>query len=170
MKQRLALALALLPNPDLLILDEPTNGLDPAGIREIRHLLCRLPEEHGVTVFVSSHLLAEVEQLATHIGIIQQGRLCFQGPLVDLHAQMEDHVVLGTDRPEAAAQLLRRAGWPSRYHSNGRLWVAINGHADAAMVNAQLVREGFNVHHLDVEASTLEDIFLTLTETQVAPV
>ena len=76
MRQRLGLALALLGEPELLILDEPTNGLDPAGIREMRDLICRLPEEHGVTVFLSSHLLNEVEQVATHIGIIT-GERCF---------------------------------------------------------------------------------------------
>jgi ABC-type multidrug transport system ATPase subunit len=81
MKQRLSLALALLNTPELLILDEPTNGLDPAGIQEMRDLIVRLPQEYGVTVFLSSHLLAEVEQVATHIGIIRQGRLRFQGTL-----------------------------------------------------------------------------------------
>jgi ABC-2 type transport system ATP-binding protein len=168
MKQRLALALALLGRPDLLILDEPTNGLDPAGIREIRHLLRRLPDEQGITVFVSSHLLAEVEQIATHIGIVRKGRLCFQGALADLHAEMEDHVVLGVDRPEEADRILRRAGWTARSSGNGHVWVAINGRADAAMVNAQLVREGLNVYHLDVETTTLEDIFLTLTSAKAA--
>ncbi|MBN1659800.1 MAG: ATP-binding cassette domain-containing protein, partial [Anaerolineae bacterium] len=78
MRQRLGLALALLADPELIVLDEPTNGLDPAGMQEIRALLRALPEEYGVTVFLSSHLLAEVEQVATHIGIIQDGRLRFQ--------------------------------------------------------------------------------------------
>lgn len=84
MRQRLGLALALLNRPDLLILDEPTNGLDPAGIHEMRDLLLRLPAEFGVTVFLSSHLLSEVEQIATHIGIIHEGRLLFQGTLSEL--------------------------------------------------------------------------------------
>lgn len=85
MKQRLALALALLPKPELLVLDEPTNGLDPAGIVELRLLLQRLRTEEGTTVLVSSHLLSEVEKLATHVGIIAQGRLRFQGTLPELY-------------------------------------------------------------------------------------
>ena len=84
MKQRLGLALALLNSPDLLILDEPTNGLDPAGIHEIRDLLRRMPREHGITVFLSSHLLSEVEQIAESIGIVHEGKLLFQGSLAQL--------------------------------------------------------------------------------------
>src|SRR5262245_53764669 len=90
MRQRLGLALALLNKPKLLILDEPTNGLDPAGIHEMRDLIRRLPEEFGATVFLSSHLLSEVEQLATHIGIIHEGSLLFQGTLAELQAQRQD--------------------------------------------------------------------------------
>ena len=90
MRQRLGIALALLNEPDLLILDEPTNGLDPAGIREMRDLISRLPQEQGITVFLSSHLLSEVEQVATHIGIINQGRMLFQGTLDDLHARRRE--------------------------------------------------------------------------------
>ena len=117
MRQRLGLALALLGEPELLILDEPTNGLDPSGIQEMRDLIVRLPEEFGVTVFLSSHLLAEVEQVASHIGIIQEGSLRFQGTLEDLHAQMEEQVVLGVDQPEKAKHLLEEAGWTA--HKNG---------------------------------------------------
>jgi ABC-2 type transport system ATP-binding protein len=84
MRQRLGLALALLNSPELLILDEPTNGLDPAGIHEMRDLLRRMPAEHGVTVFLSSHLLSEVEQIAGSVGIIREGRMLFQGSLAEL--------------------------------------------------------------------------------------
>jgi lantibiotic transport system ATP-binding protein len=84
MKQRLGLALALLNSPDLLILDEPTNGLDPAGIPEIRDLLRRMPRERGTTIFLSSHLLSEVEQIAESIGIVHEGKLLFQGSLAQL--------------------------------------------------------------------------------------
>jgi ABC-type multidrug transport system ATPase subunit len=98
MKQRLGLALALLNSPDLLILDEPTNGLDPAGIHEIRDLLRRMPQEHGITVFLSSHLLSEVEQIADSIGIVHEGRLLFQGSLAQLrerHASVEQNSLEG---------------------------------------------------------------------------
>jgi ABC-2 type transport system ATP-binding protein len=163
MKQRLGLALALLHTPELLILDEPTNGLDPSGIQEMRDLIGRLPGEYGVTVFLSSHLLAEVEQVATHIGIIQEGRLRFQGTLDDLHAQMEEHVVVGVDQPEKAESVLRQVGWTVHRNGGHRITVAANGRSDASMVNAQLVREGVNVYHLSLEQPTLEDIFMTLT-------
>ncbi len=163
MKQRLGLALALLSTPELLILDEPTNGLDPAGIQEMRDLIARLPGEYGATVFLSSHLLAEVEQVATHIGIIQEGRLRFEGTLDDLHAQMEEHVVLWVDHPERAVGVLRGSGWTVRRNGGHRLTVAANGRSDAAMINAQLVCQGINVYHLGLEQPSLEDIFLTLT-------
>jgi len=163
MRQRLGLALALLSEPELLILDEPTRGLDPSGIQEMRELICRLPEAYGVTVFLSSHLLAEVEQVATHIGIIQQGRLRFQGPVEDLHAQVEEHVVLGVGQPEQAKAILRQAGWTADKNGGHRLTVAANGRSDAAMINAQLVAEGVTVFHLSLEQPTLEDIFMSLT-------
>jgi ABC-type multidrug transport system ATPase subunit len=163
MKQRLGLALALLRTPELLILDEPTNGLDPAGIHEMRELLCHLPREYGITVFLSSHLLAEVEQIATHIGIIQEGHLRFQGTLDDLHAQMKEQIVLGVDQPERARSLLHGTGWTVHGNGGHRLTVAANGRSDAAMINAQLVAGGVNIYHLVLEQATLEDIFLTLT-------
>jgi ABC-type multidrug transport system ATPase subunit len=163
MRQRLGLALALLREPELLILDEPTNGLDPAGMLEMRQLLGRLPEAYGVTVFLSSHLLAEVEQVATHIGIIQDGRLCFQGTLEGLQARMREQVVLGVGQPERAGPLLRQAGWAVHDNGGHRLRVIANGRSDAALINAQLVCEGVSVYHLRLEQPTLEDMFLTLT-------
>ena len=84
MKQRLSLAIALLHNPSLLILDEPTNGLDPNGIIEMRSLLKHLNKEHGITILVSSHLLSEIEKLVTHVGIIHKGKMMFQGTLSEL--------------------------------------------------------------------------------------
>jgi ABC-2 type transport system ATP-binding protein len=163
MRQRLGLALALLNEPELLILDEPTNGLDPAGMLEIRELVCRLVEELGVTVFLSSHLLGEVEQVATHIGIIHEGRLRFQGTLDGLHAQMQHQVTLGVDRPERAQQILGQSGWTVKRNGGHRLAIAANGQSDAAMINAQLVQGGVNVYHLNLEQPSLEDIFLILT-------
>jgi ABC-2 type transport system ATP-binding protein len=163
MRQRLGVALALLREPELLILDEPTNGLDPAGMIEMRALLCRLPQEYGVTVFLSSHLLAEVEQVATHMGIIQEGRLRFQGPQEALQAQMTEQVVVGVGQPEMARQLLGQVGW--RVQSNGgqRLTVAANGGSDAALINALLVEGGVNVYHVTLERPTLEEMFVAMT-------
>lgn len=163
MKQRLGLALALLGMPELLILDEPTNGLDPAGMQEMRALIRRLPEELGVTVLLSSHLLAEVEQVATHIGIIQEGRLVFQGTQDELRAQMEGQAILQVDHPDRAREVLTNAGWTARSNGSPRLAVAVSSPSDTAMVNALLVRNGINVYHLGLDQPTLEDVFLTLT-------
>jgi ABC-2 type transport system ATP-binding protein len=166
MRQRLGLALALLNEPQLLILDEPTNGLDPAGIREMRDLIRRLPQAHGVTVFLSSHLLGEVEQVATHIGIIHQGRLLFQGTPDGLQAQIQERVHLGVERPEEVAIRLTQDGWPVQHNGQRRLIVAVNGRSDASLLNARLVGMGANVFHLSLERPSLEDIFLELTETR----
>ena len=87
MKQRLGIAMAILGNPKLLILDEPTNGLDPAGIQEMRQLICSLPKERNMTVIISSHLLSEIEQMANQVGIIHHGRMLYQGTLADLEIQ-----------------------------------------------------------------------------------
>ncbi|MDY6878046.1 MAG: ABC transporter ATP-binding protein [Chloroflexota bacterium] len=168
MRQRLGLALALLNEPEMLILDEPTNGLDPAGIHEMRALIRRLPEEHGITVFLSSHLLSEVEQVATHIGIIHKGRLLFQGTLDELQVQRQAHVMLSVDRPKVGMRVLTEAGWIVQRMGNHRLAVAANGHSDAARINALLFRQGLDVFHLSLEQPSLEDIFLKLTNEQDA--
>ena len=162
MKQRLGLALALITDPELLILDEPTSGLDPAGIHEMRDLICSLPAQ-GITVFLSSHLLNEVEQVATHIGIIRQGQLLFQGTLDELHAQVEKQLTLEVDHPQRAKGVLAAAGWQVKSNGNHRMVIAANGLSDAAMINAQLVGDGVNVYHLNLEQPTLEDMFLSLT-------
>jgi ABC-2 type transport system ATP-binding protein len=163
MRQRLGLALSMLSEPELLILDEPTNGLDPSGIQEMRDLISRLPAEYGATVFLSSHLLVEVEQVATHIGIIQEGRLQFQGTQQDLHAEMEEQVVVRVDQPDRAKLILKKAGWTATSNGGQRLTIAANGRSDAALINAQLVNEGMTVYHLTLEQPTLEDMFMALT-------
>lgn len=173
MRQRLGVALALLGEPELLILDEPTNGLDPAGIREMRRLIARLPREHGVTVFLSSHLLAEVEQVAERLAVLNRGRLIFQGPLAELRDRQRSRVVVGVDRPAEAAAFLRRGGLAGATLAEGGLevlpelgdgepeavWTAL-----AQEINHRLVGEGFRVHRLALERPSLERLFLGLTE------
>jgi ABC-2 type transport system ATP-binding protein len=163
MQQRLGLVKALLGRPDLLILDEPTNGLDPTGMREFRELLRGLPTEQGVSVFLSSHLLGEVEQVATHVGIIGRGRVLFQGTLAELHGLTGGHLVVEVDHAEAAADVLRRAGWRVEQGSGGHLAVDVGASSDAAAVNAALVRAGVRVYQLRIEQPALEQFFLRLT-------
>lgn len=164
MKQRLGLAIALLGEPELLILDEPTNGLDPAGMQEMRALLRHLAADRQITIFLSSHLLTEVEQIATHIGIIHQGHLCFQGTPDELHTRMEKQVVLDVDQPQYGKSMLEQAGWTVRDNGGHRLTVVANGKSDAAMINAQLVEQDINVYHLALQQPTLEDMFMKLTD------
>jgi ABC-2 type transport system ATP-binding protein len=162
MKQRLGLALTLLNEPELLILDEPTNGLDPAGIHEVRDLIRGFPAEYGITVFLSSHLLSEVEQIADSIGIIHQGKLMYQGSLDSLQDQRERYLEVGVADADFARDLLATAGYAVLPSSNGLLHIAAEP-SRAADVNALLVGRGQRVHHLALRQRSLEDIFLTLT-------
>jgi ABC-2 type transport system ATP-binding protein len=163
MKQRLGLAIALMGQPELLILDEPTNGLDPAGIHEMRDLIVSLPEEFGITVFLSSHLLSEVEQVATQIGIIRKGELIFQGKLETLQAQLNESVVVSVDLPDRAKAVLAEAGWTVQRNGSQKLHVEANGQSDAAMINSQLLGAGVSVYQVGLERTSLEDIFLKVT-------
>ena len=163
MRQRLGLALALLNKPDLLILDEPTNGLDPAGIHEMRDLIRRLPAEFGVSVFLSSHLLSEVEQIASHIGIIHEGNLLFQGTLTDLQARQQTQVTVGVKQLDAAVDCLVDAGWTVQRNGDGLLNVSASTSDDAIRINDLLVERRLGVFYLKLGQASLEDIFLTLT-------
>ena len=150
MRQRLGLAAALLRQPELLVLDEPTNGLDPQGIREVRTLLQEL-HAAGTTVFLSSHLLAEVDQLCTRIGLLDRGRLVLQESLATLRAPTGRTVVVTPDAARAAQVL-----GPAVDHVNGqRLLVRV---ADPAAVNARLVAQGVPVAELGPERRSLEEV------------
>jgi ABC-type multidrug transport system ATPase subunit len=155
MRQRLGLAAALLRAPKLLILDEPTNGLDPQGIREIRDLMVEL-NQAGTTIFLSSHLLSEVEQLCTRIGVIDLGRLVLQDELDTLRAPTGRVVVDSPDSGRAAAMLDGRV----ERRDGDRLYVR---HADPAELNASLVRDGVRVAAIGAERRTLEEIVLEVT-------
>lgn len=163
MRQRLGLALALLTKPELLILDEPTNGLDPAGIHEMRDMIRSLPAEFGVTVFLSSHLLSEVEQIASHIGIIHEGRLLFQGTLSELQADQQVQLTLGVNEADQAMDTLTAAGWSVQRRADGLLSVSAKTSEEAVRINKLLVEQGIEVFHLSLVRASLEDIFLTLT-------
>jgi ABC-type multidrug transport system ATPase subunit len=163
MRQRLALALALLNEPDLLILDEPTNGLDPAGIQEMRELICSFPAEYGVTVFLSSHILSEVQQVASHIGIINQGKLLFQGRLGDLEADRKGLVHVTVEDVQSALDVLRDAGFDAYRHFGNDLTVHLRTGAETADINERLVKHGIRVNKIDQDSLSLEAIFMDLT-------
>ncbi|MFN0118922.1 MAG: ABC transporter ATP-binding protein, partial [Blastocatellia bacterium] len=159
MRQRLGLALALLNEPQLLILDEPANGLDPAGIHEMRALIRRLPEELGITVFLSSHLLSEIEQVADHIGIINAGRLVFQGTLGELPLQRQPMLTVGVRNAAQAQQELVAAGWSAQPIAADRLQINASTESDAIAINRLLMQRQCEVFHLAVAQASLEDIF-----------
>lgn len=173
MKQRLGVAQALLGNPELLILDEPTNGLDPAGIHEIRELMRSLPTRRGVTVFLSSHLLSEVEQVATHFAIVSSGELKFQGTRDDLRALSRPTILVEVNDTERALVLLTNLGLRAT-GQDGRIEIAPAPPAvqfpdiDLPDINAMLVGEGIRVSHLSVEHRSLEELFLDLTRSPAA--
>jgi ABC-2 type transport system ATP-binding protein len=161
MRQRLGLALAWLGRPELLLLDEPANGLDPAGIRELRERLRQLAREHNVTVFLSSHVLNEVEQVADLIGIVGRGRLLFEGRLNELQ-RYQAPLVAVTDRSKDAADLLASRGWRVLEASSDSVSVQISSEANAAEVNRCLLEHGIQVFRLERQQETLEDLFLRL--------
>jgi ABC-type multidrug transport system ATPase subunit len=157
MRQRLGLAAALLRSPRLLILDEPTNGLDPRGIREIRDLLAEL-NAGGTTIFMSSHQLAEVEQLCTRVGVVDRGRLVLQDELAALRAPTGRVILRSPDAAQAAALLDGRI-----VHRDADLLVVADAEPEA--VNAQLVAAGLRVAEIGAERRSLEDLVLSVTGT-----
>ncbi|MDP9093047.1 MAG: ATP-binding cassette domain-containing protein [Actinomycetota bacterium] len=161
MRQRLGIAATLLQPRELLLLDEPTNGLDPQGTREVRHLISQLGRE-GVTVFVSSHLLSEVEQVCTHVGVMSVGRMVWQGSLADLGAQQRVRVhVLTAANADAARVLVGLQLAEVAMTDDGATGVL--GAAQPEAVVAALVAAGIGVRGFQVEQPNLEDIFVGLT-------
>lgn len=167
MKQRLGLASALLGYPKLLILDEPTNGLDPAGIQEMRELIQSLPQKFGMTVVVSSHLLSEIDQLATQVGIIREGELVYQDSLIKLHQYSKQHLAVRTLNNEVTKAFLSQ---------NGVAWEAQDDYLiipqlkDAMMaeISKALGQHNIGLVRIEERKKSLEDIFLELTGTAVS--
>ena len=164
MRQRLGIAQALLPTPELIILDEPTNGLDPQGIHETRNLIRRLREEMKLTVLLSSHLLTEIEQLCNRVGIIHEGRLLYEGGPEALISPTSLYKVR-VDNLAGAFDLLSKQPNLS-VSKNGAAFLRIDADAEQlAAVNALLVGNGFKVYELTPAQETLEEAFLRLTKT-----
>lgn len=162
MRQRLALARALLGSPSILILDEPTNGLDPDGIAEMRSFLRALPQHSNTTVFVSSHLLTEVEQMASHIGILHQGKLVLQGALETLKAQLTTDVVFSVSQPQQAWQLAQANGFTATQTSNTlTIHLTQMDHIAraCARLNQLLCNAGIDVYALVPRQHSLESLY-----------
>ncbi|MBD8526893.1 ABC transporter ATP-binding protein [Pseudomarimonas arenosa] len=162
MRQRLGLARALLGAPSVLILDEPTNGLDPEGMADMRGFLRSLPERSGATVLLSSHLLGEIEQIASHIGMLCEGRLVLQGRLEDLQAEQDGAVLFGTDAAAAAIDLARGLGIPADPCDGGMLArFALDQPIEAASaaLNHQLCTAGIAVHTVAPQRRSLEAVY-----------
>lgn len=163
MKQRLGIGLALLPDPELLILDEPTNGLDPNGIIEIRNLLRKLVYEMGKTVFISSHLLSEVEKMVSHIGIINHGKLVFQGSLEELHKISKKQIHIQVSYPDKAKELLIENGYLTELFDE-TLFIPYQSKEHVAEINQLLVSNNHKVYSLSQSQENLENLFLSITQ------
>lgn len=163
MKQRLSIAIALLHQPELLILDEPTNGLDPNGIIETRELIKKLNKEHNTTVLVSSHILNEVERMATHVGIIHKGKMLFQGTLADLQQMKTKQTALEieTSDNDKSVQLLKEQF--SIQHLNGKIVIPFQNKEQSASINKMLLRNNIDVYALHPQQSDLEQLFIDIT-------
>ncbi|ERK30706.1 ABC transporter ATP-binding protein [Clostridium intestinale] len=165
MKQRLGIAQALMGNPKLLILDEPTNGLDPAGIIEIRNLIRYLAKEKKITIIISSHILNEIELVATEVGVINKGKLLYQGSLEDLKKNSTNEVIIGLEKKEEKAltmKLLLARGYRVE-EENLKLKVKGNN-LSPSKICREIVMGGYSLNYLAEEKSSLEEIFLGLTK------
>ena len=165
MKQRLSIALALLPDPELLVLDEPANGLDPAGIIELRELIRKLNKERGMTIIVSSHLLGEVEKMVSHIGIIYKGKMLFQGTLSELYQfqKKDSRILINTSDNTLAMQLLKDHG-PEKEETI--FSIPFRDTAQVASINRTLAQNNVDVYLLQPKENDLEQLFIDLTSSQ----
>ncbi len=159
MKQRLGIAASLLGSPDLLILDEPTNGLDPAGIHEIRELIKSMPAQYGITVLVSSHLLGEVEQMANRVGIIREGQMVFQDTIQNLRLQASHNMELVVSEPDSALWLARDLGANGTLQEGTLIFPGMKDPQVAQLVK-RLVENGHDIYRVEQNKKSLEDIFM----------
>uniref|UniRef100_UPI004026C3FC AAA family ATPase n=1 Tax=Streptococcus anginosus TaxID=1328 RepID=UPI004026C3FC len=159
MKQRLGIALAIVKFPKLLILDEPTNGLDPAGIQEIRELIKSLPQKYDMTIIVSSHILSEIEQMATTVGIINHGQLLFEGHLSDL--EEDEKYLFETSDDVTAKRILMFNGF--NLDDDKKLIVNDNDKVNIATAIRLLVENNVDIYQVRMIRRSLEDVFLDMT-------
>lgn len=164
MKQRLGIAIALLHSPELLILDEPTNGLDPNGIMEVRELLQKLHKEQNITILISSHLLSEIEKFVSHVGIIHQGDLLFQGTLAELQLKQKQSsmVCFETNNQIKALKLFRNLNLKADMNGN-LIEIPFVSSEYNAKLNRLLIESGIDVSQISILRNDLESIFMDLT-------
>ena len=162
MKQRLGLANALLKPRELLILDEPTNGLDPQGTREVRNLIRSLASE-GITIFLSSHLLTEIEQLCSHVAVMRAGEIVAQGSLNELQSNGQTRLILVVDQVAEAKEVLKAAGVTKVKTLGKKLIGSVDSEIDVAILNKQLVGKKIAVSEIRLEHPSLEEYFVDLT-------
>jgi ABC-2 type transport system ATP-binding protein len=165
MKQRLGLALALLSEPELLILDEPVNGLDPNGIIEIRELLLKLNKELGITIFLSSHLLSEIEKIVTHLGVLSKGKMVFQGQYNDLKALQSKAATIhiDTNNNQKSFEILKTEFQP-QLDSNYYLVLNYQSKQQVAAICKSLVEANIDIYQIQIQKKDLENIFLDITK------
>ena len=163
MKQRLSIAIALLHNPSLLILDEPTNGLDPNGMIEVRELLTKLNQENGITIVISSHLLAEIEKLVTHIGVINKGKMVFQGTLDELKNKQKEllFIAFETNDNERAIKILSKENINPKIEGTKILIHSVPKNVIANIIQ-QFVNNNIEVYEVSLIKNDLEAIFMNL--------
>ncbi len=165
MCQRLGLASALLTDPDLLILDEPTNGLDPSGIIEMRELILELNQKHGKTIFLSSHILSEIEKLATDVAIIDQGKILYQGKLDGLqHADGAIELIIEVSQVSEAADILKAMNYTISEQNGRSIHLPIPNKKEVSKINKALVDKNLDVYQLKTSEQNLESIFLNITK------
>ncbi|MGX6445717.1 ABC transporter ATP-binding protein [Neobacillus sp. K501] len=162
MKQRLGIAAALLNQPELLILDEPTNGLDPSGIIEIRNLIKRLPAESGMTVLISSHLLSEIDQMATTVGIVSKGKMIFQDSIEMMRQQSQQKILLRVSKVNQAWRSLLARGIQAECKDE-KIILHERSEENIARIVHMLVQDGFSIYRVEEEKRSLEEIFLQMT-------
>lgn len=163
MKQRLGIGLALLADPELLLLDEPTNGLDPNGIIEVRNLMIDLATNHQKTILVSSHLLSEIEKTATHVGIINKGKLLFQGKIEELQNINKPTLELELNRIPEAVAFLGLQGYTIQNSTGKKISLAYQSAEETGKINTLLVQNGFTVYSIHSVRKNLENLFLDIT-------